>query len=39
VIVPRETNYLLNPSSLDFQATVGEAELLDFNLDERLLKT
>jgi RES domain-containing protein len=38
IIVSRETNYLLNPSNLDFRRVVDQAELLDFNLDGRLLK-
>lgn len=37
IIVPRELNYLLNPSSPNYSDLVGAAELLDFNPDPRLL--
>ncbi|NYT79794.1 RES domain-containing protein [Alcaligenaceae bacterium] len=37
-IVPREENYLINPSHADFQALVQTAEPLTFQADRRLLK-
>ncbi|WP_426116367.1 RES family NAD+ phosphorylase [Pseudomonas sp. DSP3-2-2] len=37
VIIPRESNYLLNVQHPAYQAIVAEARELDFMLDERLL--
>ena len=38
VIIPRESNYLLNVQHPAYQAVVAEARELDFMLDERLFK-
>ncbi len=35
-ILPRENNFLLNPSHPDFEAAVATAQLVDFEADPRL---
>lgn len=36
VVVPRETNYLINPSHTDFEAMTNVAKEIDFAPDKRL---
>ncbi|MEQ5766913.1 RES family NAD+ phosphorylase [Halomonas sp. H33-56] len=36
VIVPRETNYLINPAHFSFKAMVDEAREMPFAPDKRL---
>lgn len=36
VVVPRETNYLINPAHVSFKAMVDEAREMSFAPDKRL---